>query len=182
MNKKGFIFVETIIVITIVLSSLLIVYSLYSSSLNQENKRLRYDDISKVYETYYIKKYLETFELDTLKNNIKDDVLYQNIYAGQSDLFGGYYNNEKLFFENMWNELHIQAIYLTTYDVSDMCDSGTTRPICSDRNLVNYLDTLDNGESEYNYRLIISFAQTQDGKGCSSNTRCFYYYSQVGVI
>ena len=55
MNKKGFIFIETIIVTAVVLASLMLVYSLYISSIASENRRLRYDDTAKLYETFYKK-------------------------------------------------------------------------------------------------------------------------------
>ena len=70
MNKKGFVFVETIIVTAIILASLMLVYSLFVASNNNEKKRLRYDDPAKLYETFYVKNYLESFYLDTLKKKI----------------------------------------------------------------------------------------------------------------
>ena len=75
MNKKGFIFVETIIVIAILLSSLMLIYSLYASSVSNENIRLRYDDTAKLYEAFYLRKYLESFNLDALKARIDEGVL-----------------------------------------------------------------------------------------------------------
>ena len=52
MNKKGFVFIETIVVTAILLASLVLVYSLFVSSNNNETRRLRYDDMNKLYETY----------------------------------------------------------------------------------------------------------------------------------
>ena len=56
-NNKGFVFVETIVVTSILLASLILVYSLYVSSNNNETRRLRYDDVNRLYETYYLKQY-----------------------------------------------------------------------------------------------------------------------------
>ena len=182
MNKKGFVFVETIVVTAILLASLVLVYSAFVASNNQETRRLRYDDMNKLYETYYLKQYLESFELDTLKARINETTLYQNIYPGQSDLFGAAYNGEKLFFERLWNDLHIQTMILTTYDVSKItaCDSAATMSLCSNNNLMTYLRTLDN-DSDTSYRLIVEFASQLSGESCTSTANCFYYYANVKV-
>ena len=113
MNKKGFIFIETIIVIAILLSSLMLIYSLYANSVSSENIRLRYDDPAKLYETFYVRKYLESFDLDVLKQRIADGEPYQMIYRSQSDIFGNSYANERNFFENIWMNLHIQTILVS---------------------------------------------------------------------
>ena len=183
MNKKGFVFVETIVVTAILLASLVLVYSSFVASNNQETRRLRYDDMNKLYETYYLKQYLESFELDMLKARINDTTLYQNIYPGQSDLFGAAYNGEKLFFEDLWLDLHIQTVLLTTYDVSKIfstCDSANPAGLCSNNNLMTYLRTLDN-DSETGYRLIVEFASQLSGEPCQTTANCFYYYANVKV-
>ena len=50
-NKKGFVFVETIITITILLASVLSIYVYYNSFIINEKKRLYYDDITYVHKT-----------------------------------------------------------------------------------------------------------------------------------
>lgn len=182
MNKKGFVFIETIVVTAILLASLVLVYSLFVSSNNNETRRLRYDDMNKLYQTYYLKQYLESFDLDTLKARINDTTLYQNIYPGQSDLFGAAYNGEKKFFESLWSDLHIQTVLLTTYDVSKIteCDSDSTAALCANTNLMTYLRTLDNDEFD-GYRLIVEFASKQSGEACTTTANCFYYYANVKV-
>ena len=91
MNKKGFVFVETIIVTAILLASLMLVYSLFVSNKNDENKRLRYDNTEKLYETYYLKQYFDSFDLSTVTSKITSTSPYQYIFRGQSDVFGNQY-------------------------------------------------------------------------------------------
>ena len=180
MNKKGFIFIETIIVTAVVLASLMLVYSLYISSIASENRRLRYNDTAKLYETFYVRKYLESFNLTDL--TVNQTVDYKMIYRSQSDIFGGEYNNEKLFFENLWMELNIHSIILIPYNVSTLveCTSSKTTAICSNSSLLGYLRTLDDGD-ENAYRLVVEYATDASGNSCTSNIGCFYYYASVKV-
>ena len=180
MNRKGFVFVETIIVIAIMLSSLMLIYSLYASSVSNENIRLRYDDTAKLYETFYLKKYLESFELDTLKARINAGEPYQMIYRGQGSTFGSSYGNEKNFFENLWMELHIENIFLFGSNISEIveCNRDDTAMICSNTSLLNYLKTLDD---EDGYRLVIEYAMDESGNTCTSPIGCYYSYSSVKI-
>ena len=50
-NKNGFVFVETIITITILLVSVLSIYVYYNSFIITEKKRLYYDDITYIHKT-----------------------------------------------------------------------------------------------------------------------------------
>lgn len=180
MNKKGFVFIETIIVISILLASLMIVYSLYVSSINKENKRLRYDDPVKLYQTFYMKQYLNSFRLNELEKNITNENPYINIY-GQSDLFGGSFSNEKKFFERITDELNIETILLTTYDVSLLTDCKENRNmLCTNNNLIEYLSTLDN-DGKSGYRLIIEYKEQLNGKKCENKKDCYSFYSNVWV-
>ena len=182
MNKRGFIFIETIIVTAVLLASLMLVYSLYVSSLSAETIRIRYDDPVKLYETFYVKKYLESFDLDLLKDRIDAGEPYQMIYRGQNDIFGASYTAEKIFFENLWMELNIKSIILLPYNVSTIvkCTSSNATAICSNTSLLGYLKTLDDGETN-SYRLVIEYAIDASGNSCTSNIGCFYYYASVKV-
>ena len=176
MNKKGFIFIETIIVTAVVLASLMLVYSLYISSIASENRRLRYNDTAKLYETFYVRKYLESFNLTDL--TVNQTVDYKMIYRSQSDIFGGEYNNEKLFFENLWMELNIQTMVVMRSNFS--CENNTSGVVCSNANLASYLNSLDIPESvDGSYRLVIEYAVDQEGNSCTSSAGCFYSYWNI---
>lgn len=181
---------ETILVTAILLASLMLVYSLFIASNNTETRRLRYDDPVKLYQTFYIKKYLESFELDTIKKKINSDTPVQMLYRSQNDLFGSAFNGEKNFFENLWANLHIQTIVLLPYDVTSIseCDmSGKSSSyrtnvssLCSNTNLVSYLKTLDN-ETTAGYRLVIEYQTNLAGEACSTTNNCFSFYANVRV-
>ena len=196
-QKKGFVFVETIIVTAILLASLMLVYSLFVSSNNEENKRLRYDDPAKIYETYYIKQYLDSFSLSSLKREITSTMPYQYIYRGQTEIFGNEYLNERLFFSEMWEKLGISSIILVPYNVTNILNcNGRANDLCSNRELRAYLNTLDSSDEENAdslYRLIIEYTARANGCRCGSqepydkcaenadNDPCFHYFSNVKV-
>lgn len=55
MKKNGFVFVETIIAIVVLTSSLLLLYSTFNKVLQSEKTRVYYDDVTYIYRSYYIK-------------------------------------------------------------------------------------------------------------------------------
>jgi prepilin-type N-terminal cleavage/methylation domain-containing protein len=57
-NKKGFVFIETIIVIVILSAALLIIYSSFNSAYIKEKRRVYYDDPAYIYKSYYIGKFI----------------------------------------------------------------------------------------------------------------------------
>lgn len=64
-NKKGFTIIETIVVAVMLTTSLLMIYSSYSSSIINERIRLYYDDVAYIYKANNIKEYLlRTADLD----------------------------------------------------------------------------------------------------------------------
>lgn len=190
MNRKGFVFIETIIVTALLLSALMLIYSSFISTNNTETRRLRYDDPVKLYETFYIKKYLESFDLSAVKANATSKK-YAVIYRSEQEIFGNSFLAEKTFFEKLYERTNIENIYLFPYNVSDMvtlCDGTDANQyptICTNNNLVSYLRTLDISTitNDQSYRLVIEYAQQLNGEKCSSGTSkdCFYFYSSVKV-
>ncbi len=177
-GKNGFVFIETIVVTCFLIVSLMLLYSLFVTSNNNELRRLRYDDTPKIYEAFYLYQYLESYHLDSLIQNLENGTKYEIIYPGRSDIFGNDTLKESIFFESLWAELNIQRIYLIPGDVSTILEcSSEYVTICSNNNLVNYLNTLDDGEDYY---FIVEFANARDGSGCT-NEDCVYSYAYFEV-
>jgi len=181
LKKNGFIFIETIIVTAILLASLMVIYSLYASSINQETRRLRYDDAAKLYETYYIKQYLESFDLKALKLKIDSGEKYVMIVNASSDLYGSLYLKESKFLSTLWSELNIQNIYLFGNNITDLvvCNDNIPETICTNGSLVNYLKTIDDGEAN-TYYLVVEYLTTLSGEKCLGKS-CFSSYSSIKV-
>ena len=64
MNKKGFMFVETIMVMTILTTSLITIYITFSRVLINEKRRAMFDDTSYLYRTYLLEDYLVSLNLN----------------------------------------------------------------------------------------------------------------------
>ena len=59
MKKNGFVFVETIIVVAVLATSLILMYISFNKIIINEKKRITYDDISYIYRTYYLEDFEE---------------------------------------------------------------------------------------------------------------------------
>ena len=75
-DKRGFVFVETIIVIATVLAGLLAIYVSYTNMVRNERRRVRYDDPAFIYKTHTIGRFLlSMYDNDgnaILSNKIKE--------------------------------------------------------------------------------------------------------------
>lgn len=181
MKKNGFVFIETIVVTGFLITSLMVLYTLFVATNNRETRKLRYDDPPKIYETYYLYRYLESFKLSDLVDNLKAGKSnYEIIYRSQANLFPDYQKEGK-FFDNMWAELHVEAIYLIPSKVSEIitCPKGKYTTICSDKNLMSYLNTLDDDENNIFY-FVVEYKHKKDGTACEQKD-CFYYFSHYKI-
>src|SRR5574344_1530120 len=64
MKKNGFVFVETIIVVAVLATSLILMYISFNKIIINEKKRITYDDISYIYRTYYLEDFLTSLNMD----------------------------------------------------------------------------------------------------------------------
>lgn len=177
-NKKGFIFVETIIVTAILLASLMIVYSLFTSSYSQENKKIRYDDASKIYEVYYLKRFFQEFNLEEIKARDIDANLFFYVNCVGDTMSA----NDRSMCDAMLSNLHVKQIIITTHDLGKIleCDPDNAKAsiICANNSLINYLKSLDYANSG-SYFFIVEFAETEDGNKCEEKDVCFSSFAHV---
>lgn len=167
-NKKlkGFIFVETMVVIAFLATTLLSVYSSFTTVLDNAKTRLYYDDPVYLYRTYYLLTFLEENNLPEFietkfantsgSNNLKLSIVEFGCNA-QSVTTA----DDKVFCENIKSNWSINHIFLMYYDVNGIIqcaalnDGDTYDPTVDSycrrntalQNLsvtaVNYLYTLD---------------------------------------
>ncbi|MBE6161780.1 MAG: hypothetical protein E7158_06145 [Firmicutes bacterium] len=206
-KKNGFVFVETMIVIVTVLASLLMIYSAYVSLIRAERKRVRYDDPAFIYKTYAVGKFLLSFYDDNgnsiVGNKIKEILdtnkkySYVNISVNDADLFSSGYGNgnekRKSFFSQMYNELHIQNIFLTSKDgIKDIKNNEKSEIIPN--NFRKYISTIDTANDIYDYYIVVEYAEKRNGKECSPNqlaagtfgetkseSSCTFFYSNLNI-
>ncbi len=100
MKKNGFVFVETIISIVILTSSLLLLYTSFSKILQSEKTRVYYDDVSYIYRTEYLKNKINDLNINTLIRHLESDdhIYFLTIGMDTEDLFLNY--EEKAEFMN----------------------------------------------------------------------------------
>ena len=163
MNNKGFVFIETIIVTVVLATTLIFLYSNFYKNLNNEKKRLYYDDIAYVYKTIHIREaLLKSIDEDVFNKAINDD----NIFNGNSlkNNFVYLFNNESKFCVN--------------YNEDNNCNSSDDyKSIYKDNTLIKNLNEL------YNYKMLI-YLETKDISnikkcinGTIESTKCDNYKS-----
>lgn len=134
--KKGFALLETVIVITFLSVSLLLLYNTFTTMISNSQKNLLYDDASNIYKTYYLKEYLNLYNLnDLLSNNIV--ILSCNDFTFSSC-------------ESLLKELNVNKIYITRYDLKEYKQEDYSS------SFNNYINSLSNKE-DFEYRFIVEF-------------------------
>ncbi len=190
MKKNGFIFVETIVAIVVLTSSLLLLYSSFSKILQSEKTRIYYDDISYIYRTHYINERLNKLNISSVKDNITDDKFFMMIGLETENLFNGYENN-KNYISNLLNDFEVKEMIMIKENKIDNlkkcsieCSLNTS---CQDYEacnnlyinlsdeMINYLKTLYIDVS-CTYVLVVEYETCN-----KDNTSCQNYYSWVSV-
>ena len=164
-NNKGFVFVETIVLIAVLVIGLVMVYVSLSSVLSNEKRRSTYDDVAYIYRTYYLEDYLTSLNIeDFVKYYMKDQnkllqeftcnnpILYSVNYVDQdlttSDIEFNISNMSEAdlikesFCEIVIDRLNIKKVYITNYDITDIkycaTRSGSISSKCDKSNPDNF--------------------------------------------
>ncbi len=124
MMKRGFALLETMIVITFILVSLLLLYKSVNNMYKNTHNNLIYDDASNIYKTYYLKEYL------SLNNNLESN--YQEITCDNLNIS----NCDSLF-----QTLNLNKIYIVNVNNKDIKNEA----------LKEYLKSLNNKDIEYRF-------------------------------
>ena len=141
MNNKGFVFIETIIVTVVLTTTLIFLYSNFNKNLNNEKKRLYYDDIAYVYKTIYIR--------DALLKSIDEEVFDMAINDDNSLNRNSLKNN----FVYLFNS---ESKFCVNYNEDNNCNSSDDyKSIFKDNTLIKNLNEL------YNFKMLI-YLETSD--------------------
>lgn len=195
MKKNGFVFIETLIVMVVLTSSLLLLYTSFNRVLQLEKIRIQYDDVNYIYRTWYVKRTLDHLNINMpireleRKTSTGKGIYFVTIGEEYDGLFEGV-NDKKTFFHNMINDFNVNQIILlntrkidnikkcsiecantTTCDEYDNCNQLYTN--LSD-DMIDYLNSL-NVSLDSVYLLVIEFRE------CNSSNICHNYYGWVGV-
>ncbi len=192
MKKNGFVFVESIIAVVILASSLLLLYSSFTTILQTEKTRVYYDDASYIYRTWYLKELFNNLNFtavirDLTANENKDFVTVGAEYQG---LFEGHEQDRSLVNKLLSDYEVNQIIVMKESKVDDL--KKCTQECANNRSCSNYesCNNLYMNVSEsmlgylktINIDLSCTYVFVAEYTTCNAgNTNCHKYYSWVSV-
>lgn len=196
MKKKnrGFVFIETIITVVVLSTSLLYLYSSYSSIISREETRLYYDDPAYIYRTNYVRRFLESYtDIERIKSYAFDNSYVITIGPSFDSMFtdAQLTDNMGSSMENMFNNFNINQMLLVDSNFLNDCDGSdddSSKCQTSMNNLSysinSYLRALN--EIEYSYYLVVEYSEyNEDGKVTKcipgSDDGCDMYYVSLGI-
>lgn len=188
-NNKGFVFVETIVVITFLAASLIIIYAAFTNLLTTEKRRMYYDDPIYLYRSYYILDFLQKNDINSYvasslseENSSSSEKLLVEFNCGEYSIINS--EDAQNFCESIINNQHFSVthIYFTYYDTTPIneCtnDDGEGLDCVSNKSLegvsanaLRYIRSLG-GYGKKGYRMIVEYKETIDNENR-------YYYSSV---
>lgn len=184
-KKKGFVFIETIMVTAVLTISLLMVYSAYSALIIKEKSRIKYNDSAYLYRTYYLEKFFKNFRLDMVASSLSKigNIQVLASFGCTGDIFLNEEDNLN-FCESILSELHVRHLYLTYNDLSFLQECTNTNGVCETLVQVNeqaasYLKTIG-GKGKDGYRIIVEYAENKDGTQCFDEN-CEFRYATISV-
>lgn len=182
-RRKGFIFIETLVVVAILTFSLLMTYSTYNAAVIREKNRVRFDDTAYLYRAYYLTQFFRNFRLDLVESNLQGTNILGGFGCQNQSIFLNEIDN-LYFCETLFDSLHISNIYLTYNDLGYLQECTNFAGNCEvlgrvREDLANYLKTIG-GNGSSGYRMIVEFSENKDGSGCSQDN-CTYYYATLSL-
>ncbi len=192
MKRNGFVFVETIVAVVILTSSLLLLYSTFNKILQSEKTRVYYDDVNYIYRTWYVKERINDLNIMAALRDITSntDKYFVTVGVEYDSLFTGY-ENEKTYIANLLEDYEVnQIIILKENKIDNLkkctleCSLDSNCPEYENCNglytnlsdeMINYLKTIYIDVS-CTYVMVIEYNTCN-----SDNTNCKSYYSWVSV-
>ena len=194
MKKNGFVFVETIIAIVVLTSSLLLLYSTFNKVLQSEKTRVYYDDVTYIYRSYYLQNRMNELNMMAVLNDItsNQDKYFVTVGVEYQELFKGY-EKEKTFIANMLEDYEVSQIIILKENKLDNlknctleCSLDTT---CNEYENCNGIYTnLSDEFISYLKTIFVDVSCTyvmaveyNTCTGSNGNDNCKKYYSWVSV-
>ena len=161
MKNKGFVLVETIVVILVLCVLLIMLYGGYMNVISAVQRKSYYDNTEYIYKTNLVKEYLESRNFSGYEG--AEAYMY---CQGSSDCLG----KGDAYFKSMVSNMHINSIYITKWDTSDLSVNDLSSLEATTQNYIKKLDpTSDSG-----YRIIVMF---EDENNYNSNPTIYQYAS-----
>lgn len=148
--KKGFVLMETIVVIVVISVALLTIFSSYNKILSKVKKENKYDTSEYIYMTNYIKKYLKDKITNNELNISVTDICKDN-GDGKCIIFTDYELSEKL--DPKVKELYdVEKIYILTnlnkFDKEMVSPNNKKNSSFFDAYMIDYIRKLDVSDND----------------------------------
>lgn len=150
VKNKGFVLMETIVVISVLCVVLVVLYAAYSSLISSVHKKSLYDNTEYLYKTSVIRKELEADE--NVVNVYKSGEPY--IYC--SDLLSKNTNSIKscTSTSDLFEFMKVKGVYFSSWDLKGDTSNYEVLEATTQR----YLRSLDPKHIEDAYRIIVMFS------------------------
>lgn len=159
INKKGFVLIETIIVMSVLLIGMIILYSNYNKMIINSSKVNYYDNVEDIYAAYYAYKYVNDLTITPWNNNSIYEVITNPPNTDTNNMSK---NKIEESFKGIFDNLNIETIYYFSkggfekiFDENDYkCGEkneddkdnkdNENQLLCFDGTTINYLRSIEN--------------------------------------
>ncbi len=194
MKNKGFVFIETIVTVLVLSTSLLYLYNSYNNIIDKEETRVYYDDVAYIYKTNYIKRFLEE---NANIEYVKSEAFKKSYVTSIGNAFDNFFNEAQLAenmnntLENILNNFKVNQMFLVKRNYIDECDGSETSGKCyfnatdNAYNLTNYIKSIN--DTKHDYYLVVEYSEKVDSDGkitkCTPrvDTNCRNYFVSLGL-
>lgn len=194
MKNKGFVFIETIVTVLVLSTSLLYLYNSYNNIIDKEETRVYYDDVAYIYKTNYIKRFLEE---NANIEYVKSEAFKESYVTSIGNAFDNFFNEAQLAenmnntLENILNNFRVNQMFLVKRNYIDECDGSETSGKCyfnatdNAYNLTNYIKSIN--DTKHDYYLVVEYSEKVDDTGkitkCTPrvDTNCRNYFVSLGL-
>lgn len=194
LKNKGFVFIETIVTVLVLSTSLLYLYNSYNNIIDKEETRVYYDDVAYIYKTNYIKRFLEE---NANIEYVKSEAFKKSYVTSIGNAFDNFFNEAKLAenmnnsLENILNNFRVNQMFLVKRNYIDECDGSETSDECyfnatdNAYNLTNYIKSIN--DTKHDYYLVVEYSEKVDSDGkitkCTPrvDTNCRNYFVSLGL-
>jgi hypothetical protein len=153
-NSKGFLLLETMLVSTFVISTLVFLYIQFVNLKNSYDTSFTYNTIPGLYATKNIKDYIKDNNYSTIKKDVNKDT-NNLIYIYNDNTCNTKYFNDTLDYCNeLMKKLNVKKVIMTSKDLTNLKKGLKENDL--DNELYNYIKKIKNS-ADYDYRLVAIF-------------------------
>lgn len=138
INKKGFVLIETIIVMSVLLIGMIVLYSNYNKMIINSSKVNYYDNVEDMYIAYYAYKYVNDL---TTWDSDKNNLVINNINDDNFKKIFGNLKIEKIYY---FSKNGFNNIFEVNEENKGDCTDNENQLLCYDGTTINYLRSIEN--------------------------------------